>query len=61
MLKAVEAVVNDGQDVDGVIKGVPLARKGRAEEVAKVIAFLLSEDSSYVTGHVQLIDGGLVA
>ena len=35
-----------------------LGRLGKAEEVAKVIAHLLSEDSSYITGSVQTVDGG---
>lgn len=40
-------------------KGVPLARKGNAEEVAEVIAWLLCDGSSYVTGSVQVVDGGI--
>jgi 3-oxoacyl-[acyl-carrier protein] reductase len=38
--------------------GVPLGRIGAAEEVARVIAFLLSEAASYVTGVALPIDGG---
>jgi NAD(P)-dependent dehydrogenase (short-subunit alcohol dehydrogenase family) len=39
-------------------EGVPLARLGTADEVAGVIAFLLSDDASYVTGAAVPIDGG---
>lgn len=38
---------------------IPLARVGRAEEIAKVIAFLTSEESSYITGQSLIVDGGL--
>ncbi len=37
---------------------VPLGREGRPEEVARVIAFLLSDDASYVNGDTIFIDGG---
>ena len=37
---------------------VLMGRLGRPEEVARVIAFLCGEDSSYVTGQVWRVDGG---
>ena len=37
----------------------PLGRLARADEIAEVIAFLLSERASYVTGAVIPVDGGL--
>ncbi|MDR3090013.1 MAG: 3-oxoacyl-ACP reductase FabG [Desulfobulbaceae bacterium] len=39
---------------------IPMARLGKAEEVAKVVAFLLSDDASYITGQVISVNGGLV-
>ena len=38
-----------------------MKRKGSPEEVAKLIAFLLSDESSYVTGSCYTIDAGLTA
>jgi NAD(P)-dependent dehydrogenase (short-subunit alcohol dehydrogenase family) len=37
---------------------IPLGRFGTTEEVAAVIAFLASDDASFVTGHALIVDGG---
>lgn len=39
---------------------IPAGRAGTAEEVARVVRFLASDESSYVTGQSLLVDGGLV-
>jgi 3-oxoacyl-[acyl-carrier protein] reductase len=40
-------------------KAIPLGRFGKVNEIAKVVSFLLSEKSSYITGQVIKVDGGL--
>lgn len=48
--------------MDDMIKTrVPLKRMGRPEEVSAVVAFLASEEASYVTGATYVVDGGYLA
>ena len=45
---------------DGIIKSTPVGRMGTPEEIAWAVAFLASERSSFITGQVLTVDGGLV-
>ena len=45
---------------DEIAKNIPLKRMGTAQDVANVVKFLASDDSSYITGQVINIDGGML-
>jgi len=44
---------------DALLARIPLGRMGRDQEVAAAIAFLASEEASYITGHVLDVNGGM--
>lgn len=45
---------------ESILNQIPLKRMGEAKEVAKLVKFLVSEDSKYITGQVINVDGGMV-
>lgn len=45
---------------ESLLKLIPLAKLGQPEDVARVVLFLSSERSSYITGQVINVDGGMV-
>lgn len=56
-----EAARNDPERRAALLAGIPLARFGAPEEVAAAILFLLSEQASFITGHILPVDGGYTA
>ena len=42
-----------------LIKGIPAGRMGSAEDVAELVAFLVSDQAAYITGQVIAVDGGM--
>jgi 3-oxoacyl-[acyl-carrier protein] reductase len=45
---------------DMAIKMTPLGRPGTPEDIARAVAFLVSDDAAFITGQVLSVDGGMV-
>ena len=45
--------------LEGIRAQIPVARLGRPEEIARVVAFLAADGSAYVTGQIWAVNGGL--
>ena len=56
---AMTDVLSDGFKQNAV-KQIPLGRVGTTEDIAGAVAFLASDDSSYITGHVLSVNGGML-
>jgi NAD(P)-dependent dehydrogenase (short-subunit alcohol dehydrogenase family) len=49
---------NTEQDLDNIRRTIPMQRLAEPEEIARLVAFLCSEQNTYLTGQCLLIDGG---
>jgi 3-oxoacyl-[acyl-carrier protein] reductase len=58
-IAARKEVAVDAQEAE-VARRTPLGRVGRPEEIASVVAFLASDDASYVSGQTLYVNGGLL-
>ncbi|MEM9490869.1 MAG: SDR family oxidoreductase, partial [Myxococcota bacterium] len=56
--KFAAAIVSNPQLRDFVVGRTPLGRHGQPEEIAGAAVYLASDASSFVNGHVMIIDGG---
>jgi glucose 1-dehydrogenase len=55
-----EETLNDPEKKAALIREIPLGRIGTTDDVAKLVAFLASENASYITGTTVVVDGGLM-
>jgi 3-oxoacyl-[acyl-carrier protein] reductase len=59
----IETAMTSGFSEDfkqNALKAIPLGRVGTPEDVANAVAFLASDEASYITGHVLSINGGML-
>ena len=55
----IKTAMVEGMNLENYVKGIPVGRIGEPEEVAHLVSFLASEKSSYITGEVINVNGGL--
>lgn len=44
---------------DAIVSSIPMKKTGKAEDIANAVAFLASDEASYITGEVLRVDGGM--
>jgi glucose 1-dehydrogenase len=55
-----KALLEDKPKLNALLNNIPLGRLGTPEDVAGVVAFLVSDDAAYITGSTFVVDGGLM-
>ncbi|BFZ19388.1 hypothetical protein BsWGS_22426 [Bradybaena similaris] len=56
-----QALTSSEAAKDAILKGIPLGRLGRPEDCAGAVAYLVSDDSSWVTGETIVVAGGVTS
>jgi glucose 1-dehydrogenase len=55
-----KALLEDKPKLNALLANIPLGRMGSVDDVAGLVAFLTSDDASYITGSTFVVDGGLM-
>ncbi len=55
-----DKLLHNQQQLDALLRNIPLGRLGTTDDVAGVAAFLASDEGAYVTGSTYFVDGGLI-
>jgi glucose 1-dehydrogenase len=55
-----KALLEDKPKLNALLANIPLGRLGTVDDVAGLVAFLVSNDAAYITGSTYVVDGGLM-
>ncbi|HEY3706108.1 MAG TPA: glucose 1-dehydrogenase [Terracidiphilus sp.] len=55
-----KSLLENKQQLSALLNNIPLARMGTPDDVAGLVAFLVSDDASYISGSTFVVDGGLM-
>ncbi len=55
-----KSLLENKTQLDALLRNIPLGRMGQPEDVSGLVAFLASDEASYITGSTFVVDGGLM-